>query len=111
MAKRILLIGLIFLFVFNLAAPAYCDDALRKLGRGISNVLTFPFEIPEQARRVNDTDGPVAALTYGMLKGIVMSGIRAVTGVYEIATFPIPVPRDYRPILNDPEFLFEEMIG
>jgi hypothetical protein len=39
-----------------------------------------------------------------------MMCVRAVVGVYEIATFPIPLPKGYGPILKDPEFFFEEMI-
>ena len=102
--------GLIFLFLVSLADLAYCDTALKKLGRGLCNVITSPFEIPEQTQRVNNSDGPMAAVTYGFLKGVVMTGVRAVVGVYEIATFPIPFPRQYKPILKDPEFFLEDMV-
>ena len=33
---------------------------------------------------------------------------RAVVGVYEIATFPIPLPKDYEPIITDPEFILQK---
>lgn len=108
MRKTLVLIGLIFLLIFYPASFAYCDDAVKKLGRGICNVVTCPFEVLEQIKRTNNTDGPMAALTYGVLKGVGMTGLRAVVGVYEIATFPVPVPKDYKPILTDPEFFFEE---
>ena len=109
MAKKILLVAIIVLIILNLSSPAYCDNAIKKLGRGACNVITSPFEIIEQTKRVNNSDGPMAGFTYGFLKGVVMTGVRAVVGVYEIATFPIPFPKNYKPILNDPEFFFEDM--
>ncbi len=109
MFKKIISTGLIVIFVLSMAvSSAYCDDALKKLGRGISNCITFPFEIIEQIKRTNLSDGPMAAFTWGLLKGVGMTGVRAVVGVYEVATFPIPLPKHYEPILKDPEFFFEE---
>ena len=109
MLKKIISAGLIIFIVLSLAASsAYCDDALRKLGRGIANCLTFPLEIVEQIKRTNLSDGPNAALTSGLLKGIGMMVVRAATGIYEVITFPIPLPKHYEPILKDPEFFCEE---
>ena len=99
---------LISLLIISLAAPAYCDDPIKKLGRGICNVATCPLEVIEQMKRVNGTDGAFAAMTWGVLKGVAMTGLRAIVGVYEIATFPIPLPAQYKPILKDPEFFFED---
>jgi len=109
MFKKSLSVGLIVLFILGMAvSSAYCDDALKKLGRGICNCVTFPFEIFEQMKRINISDGPMAGCTWGLLKGVGMTGVRAAVGVYEVATFPIPLPRHYDPILKDPEFFFEE---
>lgn len=107
--KKAVSAAIIFLIVASLAAPVYCEgNAVKKLGRGLSNAITFPFEIPLQMSRVNNTDGAMAGLTYGLLKGVGMAGLRALTGVYETITFPIPFPQKYEPILTDPEFIFEE---
>ena len=108
MAKRLFIIGLISLFIIVSFTPAYGDTSLKKLGRGVSNCLTFPAEILLQISRVNTSDGPIAALTWGVLKGFAWSSVRAIVGVYEVATFPIPYPKNYRPIMTDPEFFFEE---
>jgi len=109
MAKRTVIIALIvFLLAVTFAAPGYCDDQMKKLGRGLCNMITFPFEFFLQISRVNNTDGPMAAGTWGVLKGIGMSGVRLGVGVYEVVTFPIAAPKDYAPILTDPEFMFEE---
>ncbi len=109
MLKKIISVGLIIFLVMSVVATnAYCDDALKKLGRGLCNCITFPFEIFEQIKRTNLSDGPMAGWTWGLLKGIGMTGVRAVVGVYEVATFPLPLPKHYEPILKDPEFFFED---
>ena len=109
MTKKAVLIALIvFVLAIAFTVPGYCDDPMKKLGRGICNMLTFPFEIPLQISRINNTDGPMAARTWGVLKGFGMAGVRLMAGVYETVTFPFPVPKDYAPMLKDPEFMFEE---
>ena len=110
MFKKIISAGLIVLLVLSMTASiAYCDDALKKLGRGLANCITFPFEIFEQIKKTNLSDGPIAGWTWGLLKGVGMTGVRAVVGVYEVATFPVPLPKNYEPILKDPEFFAEDM--
>ena len=106
--KKAAAIILVFVFCISLTASAHCDDAGKKLGRGLCNMVTFPFEITEQIQRTNQSDGPAAALSYGLLKGLGMMTLRAVVGVYEVATFPLPLPKGYKPILTDPEFFFED---
>ena len=109
MTRKTVLIALIlFLLTIAFTVPGYCDDPMKKLGRGLCNTFTFPFEFFLQVSRVNETDGPMAASTWGVLKGISMSFIRLSVGLYETVTFPIPEPKDYAPILKDPEFMFEE---
>jgi len=109
MTRKAVSVLLVLLLIISSAVPSYCDDAIKKLGRGIANIATFPMEIPEQAKRVNQSDGPIAAMTWGFLRGIYMAAIRAVVGVYEVASFPVPYPHDYRPLLDDPEFFFSDM--
>jgi len=106
--KRMFALIIVVVLALSLAAPAYCDDMLKKFSRGICNVLTSPFEFPEQIKNVNQSDGPMASATWGVLKGLGMIGVRAVVGVYEVLTFPIPCPKDYKPILTNPEFFFEQ---
>ena len=80
---------------------------MKKLGRGMCNFVTFPFEILYQIGKVNNSDGPFAAITYGVVKGVIMTGMRALCGTYEILSFPIPIPEGYKPIMTDLEFFFE----
>ncbi len=109
MAKKIVSAFLILLFIASFAVPGYCDTPIKKFGRGICNVLTCPFEFPAQISATNKSDGPMAGMTYGVAKGVVWVLIRGVVGVYEVVTFPIPCPCEYRAILTEPEFMFDDM--
>lgn len=107
--KNAIIVILVSLSILAMTASGYCEDnALKKLGRGMCNLGTCWMEAIEQPSRLNNSDGPFAGLTYGVLKGLGMTVVRAVVGAYEIVTFPIPLPENYKPILQDPEFFFEE---
>lgn len=108
MIKRCVITGLILLFILSVVPAVYCDDPAKKLGRGFSNLLTWPLEGPEQIQRTNVEEGPMAAMTWGAIKGLTMMVVRLGAGIYEVLTFPIPVPKDYKPILTDPEFFLED---
>ena len=104
--KRITVCMLSVVCLAAWTAPLYCDDAVQKLSRGICNVVTCYFEVFEQSKRVKEASGSVAGMTYGFAKGVTMTAVRALAGVYEIATFPLPYPKDYQPILKDPVSFF-----
>lgn len=110
MRKAFIILSGVCILSLIVVSSASCDDALKKLGRGVANVATCVLEVPEQMGRINDSDGPLAGVTFGLFKGIGMLCVRAVVGVYEVATFPLPFPKAYQPILKDPEFFFEDKI-
>ena len=95
-------------FFVSISGILYADTPLTKLGRGIANAGTCPFEIVKAGSEMLDEHGPAAALTVGFLKGVYKTGIRALVGVYEVVTFPFPFPEGYKPILTDPEYFLEE---
>ena len=105
MAKKVLVISLIAIFLMS--SMSYADDPIKKLGRGIANMLTFPLELPKGIGDANREDGPLAAASYGVLKGLFDGCVRGIVGVYETVTFLIPIPADYAPIVKDPEFFLE----
>lgn len=84
------------------------NGALRKLGRGFANAFGWPTEIFNQMCKANSNGGPLAAMTWGLASGIGMAAVRCVVGFYEFATFAIPVPPGYEPILDDPELFFRD---
>jgi len=73
----------------------------RKLGRGISNLLFGVAELPDSITKVNSVEGNTAAAGYGVVRGVGRSAMRIAAGVFEIATFPIPLVRGtYMPVLE-----------
>ena len=87
--------------------PPRGHNALRKLNRGVSNLLFGVVEMPNQITKTTAEHGGAAGVTYGVGKGLVRWIAREVVGVYEIITFPIPVPRQYKPVMQ-PEFPNED---
>ena len=73
--------------------------SFEKLGRGLSNALLGWAEIPlgiQQRYSPEDTGTSfISGLAIGLFKGVVRMGV----GVYETATFLLPYPEDFRPIL------------
>jgi putative exosortase-associated protein (TIGR04073 family) len=79
---------------------------LRKLQRGFLNVALCPFEISSELSKEvrNDTFPP--SWMSGLGRGVFYTVGRALVGVYEVVTFPIPYPAGYKPVLQ-PEFPWE----
>ena len=106
--KKITALMIIIVFVVSvlcIQSPCFAQNMLRKLGRGVANVTTSTLEVPKAIQESFYDDGPMAAATYGLLDGIYKFVARTVVGVFEIVTFPFPLPEDYAPIV-EPEFLF-----
>jgi len=111
------LLGLLLVFAFLLPLGARGQgqgedapkgqNALRKLTRGFANVLFGIVEVPNQVTKVTSTQGGGAGVTYGVGKGFVRWWSREFVGVYEIVTFPVPLPHGYKPVMK-PEFPNED---
>ena len=87
------------------APSGYWNGATRKLGRGIANIVTGPSELVREPSLTTEQDGNLAGLTIGVVRGIKSFVVREVAGVYEILTFLVPFPRNFRPVLQ-PEFVW-----
>ncbi len=116
--KKILLILVLIVgfFAAQQSEAATIDDMVRKLGRGVCNTALGALEIPVKIWQTNREDGGLAAVTYGVFKGIVFFIGRELVGVTEIVTFPLPLPGcpknkegtgwGYGPIMY-PEFIID----
>ncbi|MFC1590661.1 exosortase system-associated protein, TIGR04073 family [Candidatus Omnitrophota bacterium] len=102
--KAIIIAVLAAVFVISAAEGALAQSRTRKLGRGVANVVSCPLEIPYQMINTFENDGGMAAWTLGLLKGAGMTVVRAGVGVFEVCTFFIEIPEDFRPVLRYPEF-------
>jgi len=78
-----------------------CKGPEQKLGRGISNTLEIT-RFGEMRRSIEQTavfESPSAGYTVGAVRGLNRTLARTGLGLFEIATFPIPMPgKGYRPI-------------
>jgi putative exosortase-associated protein (TIGR04073 family) len=109
------LFGVLLAAGFLFAPLAHADNdqapsghnALRKLGRGFSNLLFGIVEVPNQYTKAVAEHGGASGVTYGLSKGVVRWFARELTGVYEIVTFPVPYPKGYQPVMK-PEFPNED---
>ena len=84
------------------------SNPIEKLQRGLLNLADAVVEVPGTMMRKTDTDGAAIGLTWGMVQGVLHTVKRAFTGAYEVATFLVPIPAEYGPILDDPPFLSTE---
>ena len=87
------------------ASVCFAQDAFTKLGRGVANTLTGWVELPKNIYNTSVEDNAFAGMTLGLAKGAGMTLVRTGAGIFEIATFPFPLPENYKPIL-EPEYVF-----
>lgn len=107
MIKRLFLLGFLALSAILVLSPyAFAKDPFVKLGRGLGNTVFGFFEILRQPALMAKTERWPIALGGGIPKGALYAVARTVVGVYEAATFPIPAPQNYEPIMK-PEFVID----
>jgi putative exosortase-associated protein (TIGR04073 family) len=94
------------------AFAGYADNITRKVDRGFSNALGCWLEIPYQTYAVAKDKGIAAGAPMGFGKGLVMMPLRLLSGVADIATFPVACPMtgwegfikpEYNPWVEEPE--------
>lgn len=93
--KSMMLVGLLMTFLCIGSARAegeLLNSMVEKLGRGVANVAFGPLELLMKPYDVNNEKGAIASLTYGVIKGVVYTVGREVTGAIDIVTFPVPLP-------------------
>ena len=84
---------------------SYVDGATRKLGRGVANILTSPGELARLPIVVTEEEGGLAGGSVGLAQGFRAMAWRGVVGAFEVATFYLPMPNDFAPIVY-PEFIY-----
>ena len=113
MKKTTIIIAVLCVLIVSAVPRVYAADRfesmLRKLGRGMTNLVTGVLELPFSIDTEVDETGIYRGIPFGILKGLVRSVIRMSAGVYEIISFPIELPEDYVPVL-EPEFVFVKEI-
>ncbi len=102
--------GVWMLLVFCVSTMAWADQmdygtgVGRKLGRGLGNLAFGWMELLKGIQDVGDQQNFIAGLTWGPIYGAGNAIVREAAGAYEVLTFPIPIPENFKPILQ-PEFV------
>lgn len=73
-------------------ATSGSSGPFEKLGRGFANILFSPLELLQQPLEVAQEKGNIAALTYGLCRGVGMTVARVCVGVTDVVTFYMPLP-------------------
>ena len=105
--KRLVMANIMRLLFFLLCLVLSCGrfamagDRITKLARGVENVLTAPAEIPVRFIHYRE-EGYSLMMTgiAGTATGIGKTALRILGGLYEIITFPIPLPGSYAPLMT-----------
>jgi putative exosortase-associated protein (TIGR04073 family) len=120
LGKKSLVLSLVVLLCVLFAANGFADDLARsrsesanmmhKLGRGVVNIFTGWIEIPKNiVVEIKETD-PFSGFVVGTVKGFGWAWGRTLTGVYDVVTFPLPIPEEYGPLM-EPEFILPDLWG
>lgn len=104
--RKVIIFALLLAFVGLMAECAEAEGPITKLGRGLANTLTGWYEIPKEMMSVTETDGDMKGLFVAPFVGLWKGLVRTGAGLYEILTFPIPLPADYEPVVY-PEYVFK----
>jgi putative exosortase-associated protein (TIGR04073 family) len=86
--------------------PSVPEQIGTKLVRGLANLTTGVGEIPKQIYLIGKREGWVQGAVRGPLEGLGMFIARTVVGVYDVVTFPVPVPSRYQPVLL-PDYVWQ----
>jgi putative exosortase-associated protein (TIGR04073 family) len=103
---KVIIISVVVLMILNIASAGYAQDMGKKLFRGVINIASGWVELPKNVYVVGMEQNFASGMVIGVPKGILMAVVRTCAGIYETITFPIPIPKDYKPVLK-PEFVNE----
>ncbi|MBI4610043.1 MAG: exosortase system-associated protein, TIGR04073 family [Candidatus Rokubacteria bacterium] len=107
--KRFLATLSVLTLVVGAVTPVWAENSLgfriaQKVFRGFENTaFGFVTEWPKTIYYDSVDHGIPYGVTVGALRGVGMGVLRTGVGVYEVATFPVPMPGNYTPLLY-PEY-------
>lgn len=80
--------------------PNPAIHSMDKFGRGLINTALGVIEIPKQSVKRSIDTGSSYGYISGFFVGIGYFVLRELAGVYEIVTFPVPLPAHYAPVMD-----------
>ncbi len=102
------IITLSFLIALSAALPQHLqaaemaakNTAIHKLQRGFVNIALSPVEISAELHKEKKVDNALPSWATGFFRGSFYTVGRALSGVYDILTFPLPVPANYESLVE-----------
>jgi len=94
MIRRVSVVAAFVLVLAN-SQPAWAQDPIHKMGRGLVNVLTGWIEVPKQVHAGSQEENPVTGFGMGLVRGAGLTLLRGGVGLFEAVTFPVPYPKDF----------------
>jgi putative exosortase-associated protein (TIGR04073 family) len=80
----------------------------RKFVRGCGNVAFGWCEIPRNIHIGIENIDPLTGTIVGAVRGTGQAVVRTSWGIWEVVTFPIPIPSEYRNKVH-PEFIWQDL--
>lgn len=105
MRRRILLMTIMALSLVP-AGTALAGNPLSKLGRGLTNIVFSFMEYPTNIQKAADRRGAASGFFEGLAAGTYYMVGRTLAGVYDVATFLVPLPAGYKPLMK-PDYVFD----
>ncbi len=107
-----ILVLFILMSLFSLSSAHADQVPIKKLYRGVVNIVTAPIEVPKQARAywikgAQKTPHILAWIGSGAVWGVVQSVKRVGSGVWDVVSFPFDGPDEFNPLLK-PNYVFDE---
>ena len=109
--KRTVILCLVFSFVAMTDSFA-ASGVIKKLQRGIVNVVTAPVEVPKQIRAywIAGSEKTFHIIVWGFcgfVKGLWMTPLRMVSGLWDVITCPLDLPKNGASLVK-PEYVFDD---
>lgn len=106
--RRVISVFLVAIMILSLSSLVYAKGPGDKLVRGAGNVLSGWLEIPQtidEEWKASKNAG--VGIVAGFFKGLALTVGRIGSGIWDILTFPAPVPEGYEPLFK-PDYVFEK---
>lgn len=106
--KKAIPILLIAVLILSFSSAVYAKTPSDKLSRGVANVFSGFLEVPRtMGEEWKISKNAAVGLFAGFFKGIVLGVVRTGSGLWDVLTFPIAVPKDYEPLYK-PDYVFDK---
>lgn len=111
-SKSITLTLILTSLVLSVPQVSASNKAPQKLTRGAINLFSAPVEIPREVRAhwisgSEKTHHIIVWIFCGFVKGIAMTTARSGSGLWDILTFPVPIPAQFDSLIK-PASVFDD---